>query len=107
MNVLAIGNIPRTVFLEKPGYTFLSSTLTLFSFAALFGAALFPNLITSSLSPEYSLTIYNGASSEKPLKIMRIIAFCGMPFVLSYTYDYIHNMKFIVLKFYFKAPNRL
>ena len=85
LNVLAIGNIPRTVFLGKPGYAFLSSTLTLLSFTALFGAALFPNLITSSLSPEYSLTIYNAASSEKTLKIMRLIAFLGMPFVISYT----------------------
>jgi len=85
INVLAIGNIPRAVFLGKPGYAFLSSTLTLLSFTALFGAALFPNLITSNILPEYNLTIYNAASSEKTLKIMRLIAFCGMPFVLSYT----------------------
>ncbi len=85
INVLAIGNIPRAVFLGKPGYAFLSSTLTLLSFTALFGAALFPNLMTSNILPEYNLTIYNAASSEKTLKIMRVIAFCGMPFVLSYT----------------------
>lgn len=85
MNVLSVGNIPRAIFLGKPGYAFISSTFTLLSFTALFGAALFPNLIASSISPLYNLTIYNSASSEKTLKIMRLIAFCGMPFVLSYT----------------------
>ncbi|KAB8039919.1 cytochrome d ubiquinol oxidase subunit II [Silvanigrella paludirubra] len=85
LNVLAIANIPRAVFLGRPGYAFLSSSLTLIAFTALFGAALFPNLITSNILPEYSLTIYNSASSEKTLNIMRIIAFCGMPFVISYT----------------------
>ncbi|BBH52106.1 cytochrome d ubiquinol oxidase subunit II [Fluviispira sanaruensis] len=85
LNVLAIGNIPRALFLGKPGYAFLSSSATLIAFTALFGVALFPNLITSSLSPEYSLSIYNASSSEKTLNLMKIIAFLGMPFVITYT----------------------
>jgi cytochrome d ubiquinol oxidase subunit II len=47
--------------------------------------ALFPNLAFSSLNPEWSLTIYNAASSQKTLAIMRNIAAIGMPFVLAYT----------------------
>ncbi len=47
--------------------------------------ALFPNLIVSSSDPAWSLTIYNAASSEKTLRIMRAIAFLGMPFVAAYT----------------------
>jgi len=85
INVLAITNIPRAIFLAKPGYAFLSSSVTLIAFTALFGAALFPNLITSSIAAEYSLTIFNSSSTQKTLQIMKIIAFCGMPFVLSYT----------------------
>ncbi|RDB37122.1 MAG: cytochrome d ubiquinol oxidase subunit II [Spirobacillus cienkowskii] len=85
INVLAIANIPRAIFLAKPGYAFLSSCVTLIAFTALFGAALFPNLITSSIAAEYSLTIFNSSSTQKTLQIMKIIAFCGMPFVLSYT----------------------
>ena len=85
INVLAIANIPRAIFLAKPGYAFLSSSVTLIAFTALFGAALFPNLITSSIAAEYSLTIFNSSSSQKTLQIMKTIAFCGMPFVLSYT----------------------
>ena len=43
------------------------------------------NLTASSLDPAASLTIYSAASSEKTLRIMRLIAFLGMPFVLAYT----------------------
>ena len=31
------------------------------------------------------VTIYNGAASQKTLSIMRWMAFCGMPFVITYT----------------------
>ena len=52
---------------------------------ALFGAALYPNLIVSSLDPAWSLTAVNAASSEKTLGIMTLMAVLGLPFVLSYT----------------------
>jgi cytochrome d ubiquinol oxidase subunit II len=52
----------------------------------LFSFTLFPNLVVSSTSPEYSLTVYNAASSKKTLGIMAIIALLGMPFVIAYTF---------------------
>lgn len=85
LNVLAIANIPRAIHLNKPFYAFISSSCTIAALTFLFGFALFPNMIVSSLNPEWSLTIYNAASSEKTLGIMRWIALLGMPFVLSYT----------------------
>jgi cytochrome d ubiquinol oxidase subunit II len=85
LNVLAIANIPRAIYQHRAGYAFFSSSCSIAAFVFLFGVALYPNLITSSLNPEWSLTIYNAASSEKTLKIMRLIAFMGMPFVLAYT----------------------
>ena len=33
----------------------------------------------------YSLTIYGSASSDKTLRIMRVIALIGIPFIGSYT----------------------
>jgi len=51
----------------------------------LFGAALFPNMLISSIDTEFSLTVFNAASSIKTLELMQIIAFIGMPFVLTYT----------------------
>lgn len=85
LNVLAIGNIPRAIYLRRPLYAFLSSCAAIAALVALFGAALYPNMIVSSLDPAWSLTITNASSSEKTLKIMRLIAFMGMPFVLAYT----------------------
>lgn len=85
LNVLAIANIPRAIYLGKPGYAFISSGATIAALTFLFGFALFPNLIVSSLDPAWNLTIYNAASSQKTLGIMRWFAIIGMPFVLSYT----------------------
>jgi cytochrome d ubiquinol oxidase subunit II len=85
LNVLAIANIPRAIFLNRPGYAFISSCCTIAAFVFLFMVALFPNLIASSLDPAWNLTIYSAASSHKTLTIMAIIAALGMPFVLAYT----------------------
>jgi cytochrome bd ubiquinol oxidase subunit II len=83
--VLAFANIPRAIFLERPFYAFISSSLTIIALVFLFSFSLFPNLVVSSISPAFSLTIYNASSSQKTLKIMAIIALIGMPFVLTYT----------------------
>lgn len=85
LSILALGNVPRSVFLGKPTQAFVSSALLMVTLVALAGIDLFPNLVTSSLDPTHSLTIYNAASSPKTLGIMAIIAAIGMPFVLAYT----------------------
>jgi len=89
LNILAIANIPRAIYLGKPYYAFFSSACTIAAFTFLFGMTLYPNLIVSTvLSPEgvpYSMTVAKAASSTKTLGIMAIIALMGMPFVLSYT----------------------
>jgi cytochrome bd ubiquinol oxidase subunit II len=85
LNVLAIANIPRAIYLGKPGYAFFSSCCTVAALTFLFGVALLPNLVVSNLQEAWNLTIYNSASSEKTLSIMRTVAFLGMPFVLAYT----------------------
>jgi len=93
LNVLAIANIPRAVYLNRPAYAFISSACCIAAFVFLFGVALFPYLLVSNLdppaglafNPAFSLDIHNAASSHKTLQIMQIIAFCGMPFVLTYT----------------------
>jgi cytochrome d ubiquinol oxidase subunit II len=85
LNILAIANIPRAIYLSRPGYAFASSGATIAALTFLFGAALFPELIHSSLNPSWSLTIHNAASSQKTLRIMQVVAFLGFPFVLAYT----------------------
>lgn len=83
--ILALANIPRAIFQKKEFYAFLSSSATIAGMIFLFGAALFPNMIISTIDPAYSLDLYNAASSQKTLGIMRNIAFIGMPFVLTYS----------------------
>jgi cytochrome bd ubiquinol oxidase subunit II len=85
LNVLAVANIPRAIYLERPVYAFASSVCTMLAFVFLLGMALFPNVVVSSLEPAHSLTIYNAASSPKTLLITAIIALVGMPLVLTYT----------------------
>jgi cytochrome d ubiquinol oxidase subunit II len=85
LNILAVGNIPRAIHLRRADYAFASSCCTIAALTFLFGVALFPDLVHSSLDPAWSLDIYNAASSPKTLRIMRNIAFLGLPFVLAYT----------------------
>jgi len=85
LNILTIANIPRAIYLGKPGYAFLSSSATIAALVALFGAALFPNLVTSTIDPAYTLTLYNASSSEGTLRTMAIIAGLGMPMVITCT----------------------
>jgi len=88
LNVLAIANIPRTVYGNQMGQAFLSSCMCIACQVFLVGFALFPNLVTASNAGEgnvVSLTIYNAASSQYTLWIMFLFAIIGMPVVLSYT----------------------
>ena len=85
LNVLAIAAIPLAVRRGRLGWAFLSSCVTIAAFTGLLGAALFPELVHSSLNPSWSLDIYNAASSAKTLRIMAMIAGIGMPLVLLYT----------------------
>lgn len=86
LNVLAIANIPRSIFRNKPAHAFASSCCTVAAFVFLLCVALFPNLVTSLPNEAHSLTVYNAASSQKTLAIMAVIALVGMPCVLTYTF---------------------
>ncbi|MCQ6562364.1 cytochrome d ubiquinol oxidase subunit II [Paenibacillus mendelii] len=59
------------------GATIVLSTITVFML-------LFPNVMISSLNPEWSLTIYNAASNAYTLKVMTVVACTTIPFVLAY-----------------------
>jgi cytochrome d ubiquinol oxidase subunit II len=83
--VLAIANIPRSIYWRRPAQAFASSCATIAGLLALFGGALYPNLVTASNDPGLSLTIHSAASSPRTLTIMLVIAAIGMPFVAGYT----------------------
>lgn len=83
--ILAIANIPREIHHSREFRAFLSSCATMVLLMALFGLGMFPNMVYSMPETANSLTAYNGASTQKTLRIMFIIAIIGVPVVLSYT----------------------
>lgn len=85
ITMLAIANIPREIHLGREFRAFLSSSATIAMLLVLFAIGIFPNLVLSNPNPEYSLNIYNAASSQKTLMTMLVMAIIGMPFVVTYT----------------------
>ncbi len=85
LNMLAIANIPREIYLGRYFRAFLSSCAAIVALLALFGLGTFPHLLYSRPHAEFSLNIYNAASSHKTLGIMLIFASIGIPLVLAYT----------------------
>ena len=68
----------------REGMAFLGTTLTtLFAVSSLF-VALFPDVMPSTLNPEWSLTAAEAASSHYPLVIMTWAAVIFVPIVLAY-----------------------
>jgi len=85
ISVLALGNVPRSLFVNRDGQAFLSSCFLVVNLVLLVGVALYPNLVPAINDPAHSLDIYDAASSDTTLGIMALIAGLGMPFVVAYT----------------------
>lgn len=85
LNLLAIANLPRSLARGNPTWAFVSSGAVIAAFTFLFGVALYPNLVVSTLGAEYNLTVWKAASSPGTLVNLLIAAGIGMPFVLGYT----------------------
>jgi cytochrome d ubiquinol oxidase subunit II len=70
--------------MQREGWAFLGTAATIgLSVGALFGA-LYPNVMPSTISDAYSLTIHNASSSQYTLRIMTWVAAIFTPFVLLY-----------------------
>lgn len=85
---LAVTSAFLTVLLTKIGHAgkaFITSGLTVACTIATAGIALFPFLITSSLNPNHSLTVWDASSSPMTLWIMTIVAAIFVPIVVSYS----------------------
>ena len=82
---LAIANIPRQLKKAKFRYAFLSSAITIATLLATVSLEVFPNLLYATNDVRNSITITNGASSLKTIKILLIIAAIGTPLVATYT----------------------
>jgi cytochrome d ubiquinol oxidase subunit II len=66
-------------------WAFVASSVMIFLLLVSASVGIFPNLLISTTSDAYNLTIYNAASADNTLTVMLVIALIGMPFVLLYT----------------------
>lgn len=72
------------VFSKRSGLAFTMTCLTILLAAVSIFLGIFPNVIISSLSPAWNLTIVNASSSPYTLQVMSWIALTLIPFVLIY-----------------------
>lgn len=87
LNMLAIANIPREINKGRDYLAFLSSCGNIICLLALYGIGSFPKMVRAINNPEeYSVTIWNSASSPMTLQILLTIAVIGIPLVLAYTF---------------------
>ena len=68
----------------REGWSFALSGLTIVAAVAMLFLTLFPNVMPSSLNPDWSLTVDNASSSPYTLKIMTWCAVIATPVVMLY-----------------------
>ncbi|MYS91537.1 MULTISPECIES: cytochrome d ubiquinol oxidase subunit II [Streptomyces] len=69
---------------RREGWAFALSGLTIVATVAMLFLTLFPNVMPSTLNPDWSLTVTNASSSPYTLKIMTWCAAIATPVVLVY-----------------------
>lgn len=74
------------LFIRKgsTGWAFIMTAASIVLTTVTIFTGLYPNVMPSILSPDWSLTIYNASSSPYTLKVMTIIAGIFVPIVLAY-----------------------
>jgi cytochrome d ubiquinol oxidase subunit II len=83
--VLAVANIPRQLTRGKYRNAFISSAVTIASLLITVAVEVFPYLVFAPNDPANSITVVNGASSEKTMGLLLVIAMIGTPLVGMYT----------------------
>ena len=77
-----------TAFLShvgRPGFAFVTSSLSMTGIIGTAGLSLFPFVMPSSLRPESSLTVWDAPSSHLTLTVMFWAVVIFLPIVLAYT----------------------
>ncbi len=68
----------------RDGWAFFATTVVVVAVIVMMFGDLYPNLVPSTLNPEWSLTIYNASSNPYTLKIMTWAAVISAPLVIAY-----------------------
>jgi cytochrome bd ubiquinol oxidase subunit II len=69
---------------RREGWAFVSTMIVITAVVVLLFGSLYPNLLPSTLNPDWSVTIYNGSSTPYTLKIMSWASLTLLPLVLLY-----------------------
>ena len=69
---------------RREGVAFVSMVVVIAAVAVLVFGSMYPNLLPSTLNPEWSVTIYNGSSTTYTLKIMSWASLTLLPLVMIY-----------------------
>jgi cytochrome d ubiquinol oxidase subunit II len=69
---------------RREGWAFLATMVVVAAVVVLLFGSLYPNLLPSTLNPDWSVTIYNGSSTPYTLAIMSWASLTLLPLVLGY-----------------------
>lgn len=69
---------------RREGWAFALNAVAIAAAVALIFSIMYPNVMPSSLNPEWSLTIAQASSSQATLQVMSVIALVMVPIVLAY-----------------------
>lgn len=77
--------LPVALKAGRFGRAFLASAVTIAGAIGVAALSLYPRLVPSLTSLDYSLTITTASSTPRTLAVMLVIALLGMPLVIAYT----------------------
>ncbi|MGD0374456.1 MAG: cytochrome d ubiquinol oxidase subunit II [Streptosporangiaceae bacterium] len=72
------------VYEHREGFAFAATTVTMAACIVSIFVGLYPNVMVSSTSAAYNLTVHNTASGAYSLKVMTVVVIIFLPFVLAY-----------------------
>jgi len=82
--ILAVIAAVWQVWDHHEGFAFAATAVTIASCIITIFADLYPNVMVSTTSPAYNLTVHNTASGNYSLKVMTIVVIIFLPLVLAY-----------------------
>jgi cytochrome d ubiquinol oxidase subunit II len=103
--ILAVLAAVLLVYSRREGFAFAATTVTIASCIASIFVALYPNVMVSSTSPAFNLTVRNTASAPYSLKAMTVVVVIFLPLVLAYqTWTYYVFRRRVSREQFIKAP---
>src|SRR6202000_3436451 len=82
--ILAVLAAVWLVYENRDGFAFTATAVTMASCIVSIFVGLYPNVMVSSTSPAYSLTVHNTAAAPYSLRAMTVVVVIFLPLVLAY-----------------------